>query len=279
MLKKIIISTLFTFTFLVFFNSYTWQDTPPGSKTEAPGEGSCHSCHDNNTLNSGPGALNIEFNNNNSTNYTPGEKYPIKIVLNQDSAHLFGFQTVILKDSNDTGIGQITIIDANRTISYSGFGALSSRRYVAHKLAGTDSLRYGLSEWEYEWTAPATNVGSITLYAIGNASYGSDDYIYKTNLTLTPNLANTKNSISKNQFDFKIYPNPATEYLMIEVKNIENQNSYIVLKDLFGKKIKRIENIQNNSKTKIDVSGLPKGVYCAILFNGNKKGQKTFVVN
>ena len=53
---------------------------------------------------------------------------------------------------------------------------------MKHTSAGTFAGTPGPTSWQYQWTAPAASVASVTFYAAGNAANGtgntSGDYIY-----------------------------------------------------------------------------------------------------
>ena len=64
----------------------------------------------------------------------------------------------------------------------------SNRNYIEHNLLGTFQNQTGGAQWTFNWTAPATNVGTVTLYAAGNQanSDGTEfgDQIYTTTSTV-----------------------------------------------------------------------------------------------
>src|SRR5687767_9568557 len=64
-----------------------------------------------------------------------------------------------------------------------------------------------------------------------------------------------------------IYPNPATNFFIIY--NYKLTNSQISLYDISGRRIKNIQS--NEATTRIDVSGLPNGVYVLTIKKGDSK--------
>jgi hypothetical protein len=68
---------------------------------------------------------------------------------------------------------------------------LPPREYITHNDAGggTAILQPNGNSWTFDWTAPGTNVGPVTLWAGGNAADNSDtefnDYIYTTSATIS----------------------------------------------------------------------------------------------
>ena len=69
----------------------------------------------------------------------------------------------------------------------------NNRQYATHTEAGTyNGVEDQSPGWSLTWTAPATNVGTISFYAIGNAANGNNasfdtgDFVYRTNVTIAP---------------------------------------------------------------------------------------------
>jgi uncharacterized protein (TIGR03437 family) len=151
---------------------------PPASRTSAPGEQNCtlSGCHTSFALNSGPGTVAITGL---PDNYTPGQAYTVTFTITQTNRTAWGFQITVLDEQNRFA-GTLTATDAVRTTVINGNIGGQLRRYIQHTSAGTNQ-----TSWSFRWTAPATAVGRITMYAAGNAANDSGtpegDYIYTTN--------------------------------------------------------------------------------------------------
>jgi len=66
---------------------------------------------------------------------------------------------------------------------------------------------------------------------------------------------------SSNNFDFKVYPNPAQNNLSIVLGGLDNFEVNYVLLDALGKKILVTDKTTNNMLTNVDVSALKNGLY------------------
>lgn len=151
---------------------------PPASRTSAPGEQNCTSCHNAAT---GAGQFTITA----PASYTPGQTYQIQVRhVNADSTRKrWGFELTSLANSAMAGtfanIGSTTKI-----ISGSG------RSYIEQTSAGTFQNQLGGATWTFNWTAPASNVGPVTFYAAGlqanNDGSESGDQTYTTNTVVQP---------------------------------------------------------------------------------------------
>ncbi|MEO0638086.1 MAG: choice-of-anchor V domain-containing protein, partial [Bacteroidota bacterium] len=75
------------------------------------------------------------------------------------------------------------VITSGNTAVLTGSVGGQTRQYVGHRNASTNQT------WNFTWKAPATNVGDITFYIVGNAANGngstSGDFIYESNQTLS----------------------------------------------------------------------------------------------
>jgi len=155
---------------------------PPASHTGAPGEGLCTNCHTSFPPNSGPGILTLIL----PTAYEFGATYQVKVRLEQMGQQRWGFQITALTPTNQMA-GSWTITDPLRTQTVSGLG----RSYVEHTSQGTFAgTPNGPVEWQMNWQAPSSNVGTVTFYAAGNAANNDGtslgDYIYSTSSPVPP---------------------------------------------------------------------------------------------
>ena len=156
---------------------------PPNGRTGAPGDSNCTvGCHSTFGLNTGSGLLQITA----QSTYVEDEVIDISIDLSQTSQMRWGFEATVL-DADNLPIGNITVTDAVRTqIETDG---LSGRQYIKHTSTGTDA---GTSDdapgWSFQWTAPSTLSGPVTIYVAGNAAnnngFNTGDYIYTTSHTI-----------------------------------------------------------------------------------------------
>lgn len=164
----------------------------PGAHTGAPGEQTCATsgCHDDNTINSGKASLSIEVGNS-VANYVPGKTYAVKVSISEKNVKRFGFQLLALNKSTLSSVGTFQISDAGRTQLVKNTQAFSDREYVTYSFNGTDATSEGMSEWIVNWTAPATDIGTVAFYAAG-VSANDDmtdkkDHVYTSSKVLNNN--------------------------------------------------------------------------------------------
>ena len=148
----------------------------PIGRTGAPGEGTCAGCHSGGSY---TGQILFEIGDEPITEYTPGETYTIAFT-SDFNAPRFGFSVTAL-NANDEPAGDFTVLNDDNT---SRAVAVNNRQYIGHKNANDNNV------WEFEWTAPATDVGNVTFYYVINAANGDGgtggDYIELGTTSLTP---------------------------------------------------------------------------------------------
>jgi photosystem II stability/assembly factor-like uncharacterized protein len=116
-------------------------------------------------------------------------------------------------------------------------------------------------------TSPASN----TQYSDFNAPAG---YVYYQIEIISPNTCNPYKSINairsniatnaplalneRSNADFKMYPNPASDYLIIETKELASECTLSIL-NINGQEL--IKQVAKDTKVQIDINNLPAGVY------------------
>lgn len=146
--------------------------------TYGPGLG----CHESFAANSGPGSITIDV----PDGYEPGLSYAITVNVAQAGQLRWGFQLTALDELLDKA-GTLAPSDATTKTQ----DELPPRQYITHndEGGGTAAGQPNGNSWTFQWTAPDTNVGPVTLWAAGNAANNNDessgDYIYTTSATLS----------------------------------------------------------------------------------------------
>jgi uncharacterized repeat protein (TIGR02543 family) len=129
----------------------------------------CSSCHSGSSVNSGDGGINLSGL---PSNYTPGQTYDLSITVSGTQTNGYGFQ--LIPKANGSVSGNLSSASADLGIQSN---ALEHR--------GTSSS--GI--WNFQWTAPSADEGTVTFYASGIATGGSSgnggDQVY----TLSQNLS------------------------------------------------------------------------------------------
>ena len=73
-----------------------------------------------------------------------------------------------------------------------------------------------------------------------------------------PNISNVMNIIG-------IYPNPAVDYIIIEIKKSQLQNARFILTSMIGNKIEVTPETLGDGKFRIDLMGFPTGFYFLVI--------------
>lgn len=159
---------------------------PPASHTGAPGEQTCaiSGCHGF-TVNDGAGSLTLSGLP--EIGYVLNEPYDVTVTLAQSGRTRFGFQLTAL-DSQGRAAGTWDNLEPSRIFIATGRVGSNQRQYPGHTQFGTIPNGTNQNSWVLRWKAPATDVGRITFYAVGNAANGNGatggDSIYTTNRSL-----------------------------------------------------------------------------------------------
>lgn len=157
----------------------------PQGNTGAPGDNVCTACHTTNAVNSGPGNVKVTFAS--GTTYTPGQTQKVTVTITDPNARRWGFQASprVSSAASSTGAGQVTPSDDNTQI----IGTSGTLQWITHTSAGTRNGTTGPQSFEFNWAAPATNLGDVDFYVAANAANGNGnnqgDFIYTTKATLT----------------------------------------------------------------------------------------------
>lgn len=149
----------------------------------APGDlGTCYFCHVEYTDNSGPGTLEIEFNNDTNW-YEPGKTYNVTVSIKNHSSSRNGFQATSVTNVGNNGAGSFLPPSDTDTFNVSISGSV--RNYIEHNTLSSSG------SWTLQWKAPATNSGDIKMYVSGVVGAGflnstQGDYPYSTTLMVKP---------------------------------------------------------------------------------------------
>lgn len=235
-MKKILYSALLLGPIAFLLTSGVMDDNGRAGVTGAPGELTCNQsgCHTSFTLNSGTGSIRATSNMNNWT-YVPGTTYTINVIVAKSGTPLFGVGAGILQSSGDNA-GSLIITNSARTTIKTRVVGTYTRRNIVHNLNGgraNDSCVFS-----FNWTAPATNIGTVTLYAAGNCANSSGntagDYIYTMSQPIAPDASTFVSDLMQSSGSVNVFPNPAYESLGVSFENKTSGNVRILLTDLKG---------------------------------------------
>lgn len=178
----------------LLFANYTVLKTAgshPGS-TGAPGDLTCsqNGCHSDAQVTQNPVGINTLLFSNIDSTYLPGQTYTLTLQVTSSHTSKFGFELTALRDANTNNAGTLGILEPIRTQLISHSLGNDLRTSVTHETAGTVSLSPGFTEWKMKWTAPSTNVGTITFYyatnCTNNDGLDTGDNIYLSSFGIKP---------------------------------------------------------------------------------------------
>jgi hypothetical protein len=159
----------------------------PVRSTGAINESTCaqSGCHDDNAINTGTAKMAIEVPQDlKEHGYIPSKIYHLKVAIADASVNRFGFQILAIDIKTGENVGQFIVTDVVRTQIYEDYIENSSRKYLTYTFYGTDALKPGFSEWQFDWQAPANTLTSnIMFYAAGISA--NDDGTDKNDFTFT----------------------------------------------------------------------------------------------
>jgi len=237
----------------------------PGDEANAAGisaltVGNCTACHDN--LGNYNAAVNITTNIP-AGGYALSTKYQITVTQTSTGAADFGFE-ITAENTVASKVGVFSITDAVNTQSdFLG-------HFVTHTFAGHE----GSSTWNFDWTAPGSDVGAITFYVASVAGNGGT-------ATNTQVVFNTKTiggvlGINNAQLlQFSMYPNPSDNYVTLQLPSGTNKANVKIF-DYLGKTL--IQKNLNNTNNNLDISNLSAGIYFVRIQSDTKVGTKKLVV-
>ena len=160
---------------------------PSPSFTGAPAfpgilpEGNCTACHVDFPVNpDNEGYVQITGL---PTNYRPNQIIPITVKVFRQSQVVYGFELTAL-DKDGARAGNLILPTENpaRTQLKTGIVSGQQRQYIEHTIDGIIPQQFNFNTWTFNWQAPSSRKGKITLYAAGNCANSdgstSGDYIH-----------------------------------------------------------------------------------------------------
>lgn len=173
---------------------------PPDSHTGAPGENNCRACHGSFVLNASGGSIAIAAS---APIYNPGDTLVIDVDLERAGKTAWGFESTVLRTSNNTDVGTMLVTMAAHTQKSVSF----SRQYIKHTFVGTYGGTPNVSPgWQYRWVAPAVGAGNVRFYVAGNAANNDGtsltDHIYTTSVLVQQNVAPVLTDLSAKNMDY-----------------------------------------------------------------------------
>jgi len=196
--------------------------------------------------------------------YVPGQTYTITATNKEFGATRFGFE-ISPQDTLGNLLGTMVITDAVRTKFVGGTKYIT---YTENGVEGKDSL-----SWTFKWVAPQTD--EVVFYGGFNSNFDGHkggDQTFLSQLKVKRNASTSISNVSSEQSLF-VYPNPASDYVLVEYDSKMAGNVSISVFDLNGKQVLSLMNGAISSgkfSKKFDVKSLSDGQYLVKFeLNGN----------
>lgn len=280
MIRKLLLSVL-PLAMIALFTSEKMSDNGKAGYTGSPGEQTCTNCHNDFTLNSGGGSVAIGAPTMTNWEYTPGTTYNMSVTVARSANNLFGLAVEALDGTNDNA-GTLNITDAVSTQIKSRTVSGISRRNVVHQLNGGATA--GSKEFDFSWTAPATNIGPVTFYFSGLAADGQadegGDYVYAGSQVANPNTS-AINEVNGTGVA-SVYPNPASSFINVtytaKQSGLVTMNLFSLNGQLVQKQIASGTQPGLHTEVISNLNELPLGVYLLqTIVDGSAKIQKVII--
>jgi uncharacterized protein (TIGR03437 family) len=211
--KRIIVNTSLIVLAIAPIVLYAYEYGPDPGYSAAPGDNPTGcidpslGCHLG-TPNSGTGSVKIVASG--GTSYVPGQTQTITVTIADATEKKYGFQLSARVDSapKTTAAGLLTpgTDGYTQTLCADSSNAPATGctsknggtlEWIEHTLSGyyASNATPGSYTYKFTWTPPTTNVGTVTLYAAGNAVTGNlvvtGTFTYLTSLQLSPSTGST----------------------------------------------------------------------------------------
>jgi hypothetical protein len=202
--RKILITTSpFVLAIVASIIVYAYEYGSDPGYSGAPGDNvtgcTASGCHVG-APNTNGGSIRIAASGGNT--YVPGQTQQIQVTITDSSERKYGFELSARVDNNPrfAGAGTFTRVDANtQVLDCSTPGVVpftgscppgNSLQWIENNITGYSRSAPPSTTYNFNWTSPATNVGTITLYASGIAGSGalivSLTHTYMASLQLSP---------------------------------------------------------------------------------------------
>ena len=260
------------------------SDNGKAGKTGSPGETNCSNCHSSYAVNSGGGSISIASSDMTNWEYVPGQTYHLSVTVSRPGNSLFGFGFEALRAGSNISAGSFVITHPSSTTIKNATVAGLSRPNVVHTLNG--GLSSDTKVFQFDWTAPTTNVGNIIFYAAGNACNNNanelGDYVYTTSQVLSPASALTVLKVASENSEIAVYPVPTKQDLVVEYSLNKPSQVIVSITNLAGAKIITLLNEVQFGGSYVQQfnlgNQLSKGVYLLSVETENKKGIKKVII-
>ena len=238
---------------IVFFGvpeSYTNSTGAPAgsSGSFSDGQTSCQSCHtvsmDSFSLES---LVSISTDLEGNDYYNLGQSYYFAITASSLGIYEFGFQACFENELGEK-VGSLVLADDIET------QLLESGNYITHTILGSNAS--GVKTWIFNWIAPLTQKGAVTLHASvlfsdNNGTITGDQVIYTFQTFDEPNFGCTQISAFNYNPESDIEDGSCLFSIASDVLSLSFQSLDIV--GVLGEELAVQINVHNNSTEDLDV--------------------------
>jgi len=227
-------------------------------------DGTCANCHLDGAFNP---AVSLAFFNSDDeevTEFAPGEDYNIQVSISHDGATRFGFQLVALAP-DDSNAGDF--VSENTEISVV---PLNDRKYAEHNTPLRDNVLM------VKWIAPEVAPDSVTFYvaanaANGNGNTGGDGIATSSSVLYGSPLSSSRETQVLNVTQF---PNPVIDHIQF---NVPADATYdIQIYDAFGKILDTYKK-RSSGEIILPANHWNSGIYFWLMTNGQEFQSGKFI--
>ena len=249
--------------------------------TGATEENNCTQCHSGSVLDGSTENQILVYNSSfqQVTTYVPGETYTISLQMASNPSKK-GFSATILENTNNNKVGTTAGMAIGGTTDFSNAG--QTRDYVSHTGASNTS---DTSVWTWNWTAPVSDEGPVTIYLASNSANNdggpAGDAIYLSERILNSTLSLSEQEVDATNFVAGYSSDGNNVTVRFNSEEADNMNFNLV--DMNGRSVYHQDLstsiIGGNTHTITLPEEIKNGLYIVHFFVGNKAMSSNLVVN
>lgn len=274
-MKKTITVLAMTIVAMLFTanRAHTYESGAPAGQTGSPGDGgmSCNSAYCHN----GPAATDEEVLI--SSSEVDNREYQIVVEAKSTTSAQYvkaGFQACV-EDADGNKIGEIVITNSSTT-------KIVDQHYITHKTAGTQPSPEVFNSyhlWKFDWIAPAEFTGEATIYAASMLTNNNGDYTGDVHVLGSHTIDVGLGQEEVLEDKFKVYPNPTSELIHIDLEGYLGEKVSVDLVDIKGSTKKLFEGVVENGVFEYQIpASISEGVYMLCLSSKEDKISTSIVI-
>ena len=173
----------------------------------------------------------------------------------------------VLSDRRFDGFGNTPLVDAQQN-----WNLISDNVASGVRTAVISRSRVAVESGDFTFSFPPSPFNIVFARSVGSPSI-----VYHCSGNCGTTVVNfTLGTDNFNIDNFKMYPNPSTNFVNIDLPQMVSEAD-IVIYDVLGKKMKEVKVVNENNN--IDLSGLKSGFYLMNIKTADGEGTKTLVIN